>query len=363
MSDIPFNDLSRTAEPLAAELHAAVGAVLRRGRFVRGEEHEAFEAELAAYTGAGGAALVGNGTDALELALVAVGVGRGDEVLTVANAGSYATLALRAIGATPVYCEVDAATLLATPELVEQAIARCRRTPAALVLTHLYGATVDLPALTALAAANGIPVVEDCAQALGARVGGRAAGSWGDAAAVSFYPTKNLGAAGDGGAVLARDPAVAEAVRSMRQYGWTQQYRIGLPHGRNSRMDELQAAVLRVKLPHLDGWNERRRELYARYRAACDLFPERNGEGFVAHLAVLVTEDRDAAADALAGHGIRTQVHYPVPDHLQGPTPSPQPGLAVTERLAGQVLSVPLFPELRDDEVARIEDALCGLRR
>lgn len=357
---IPFNDLSRTPPEVMARIEESVARVLASGWYVMGPEHDAFEAELAAYQGVDHAVLLGNGTDALELALSSLGVGQGDEVLTVANAGAYTTIAARLLGARAVYADVAAPSLLMTPETLVAALDRIGRSPKVLVVTHLFGAMVDMPGIMAIARERGILVLEDCAQSLGAAIDGRKAGTFGDIATTSFYPTKNLGALGDGGAVLTSDAGLAETVRRTRQYGWKSKYHIGFDHGRNSRMDEIQAAILRVKLPLLDSWNDRRRDIHSRYEAATARMVGRSSESFTAHLAVLSVEDRDATRAALRELGVATDIHYPVADHLQDfPSDRPEPvSLPVTEAAAGSILSVPMFPELADTEIDTIVSAL-----
>ncbi|MEO5921639.1 MAG: DegT/DnrJ/EryC1/StrS family aminotransferase [Pseudolysinimonas sp.] len=360
---IPFNDLSRFAPDVRARIDAAVDRVVSSGWFVMGPEHDAFEAELAAYLGVAHAVLVANGTDALELAFAALGVQPGDSIVTVANAGGYSSVAARLLGAEPVYVDIDAGTHQATALGVREAIEGAPTPPRAVVVTHLYGGMAPVAEIVAVAREHGIPVIEDTAQALGATFEGRRAGSFGDIATTSFYPTKNLGALGDGGAVVTSDPVLAATVRRMRQYGWEGKYNIAHARGRNSRLDELQAAILRERLPELDAWNERRREIHRRYEAAVSSgarLVNTAGESFIGHLAVLETDDRDAVRDRLLALGIRTDIHYPTPDHLQPliAREHAQPGLPVTERAAGRILSLPLFPELRDDEIDRICAAL-----
>jgi dTDP-4-amino-4,6-dideoxygalactose transaminase len=351
-----------------AEIESAIARVLASGWFVLGPEHNALEEELGRYLGVSDVVLLGNGTDALELALAAVGVQRGDRVLTVANAGAYSSIAARLLGATPVYCDVSPDTLLMTAEGVRVAIASAGTKPTAIVVTHLYGAMAPVAEIVAAAREFGIPVVEDCAQSIGATAGGRQSGTFGDIATTSFYPTKNLGALGDGGAVFTNDPELANSVRRMRQYGWASKYHIAYDHGRNSRLDEMQAAILRAKLPYLDRWNDRRREihsLYERASAPSVRLLNTSSESFTSHLAVLIADDRDALSNILKVAEIGTDVHYPIPDHRQNfPTDKPEPvSLPVTERAAETVLSIPMFPDLRDDEVARICDVLTGLGR
>lgn len=362
---VPFNDLSRFEPDVRSAVDHAVQDVVASGWFVMGPQHNAFEAELAAYAGIEHALGVANGTDALELAMGAVGVGAGDRVLSVANAGGYTTIASRLRGADPVFCEIDPATHQISPEAVEQALAT-GPAPAAIVVTHLYGAMAPVEQIVALARRAGVAVIEDCAQAFGARRDGRAAGTFADIATLSFYPTKNLGAIGDGGAVITADPALAERVRRGRQYGWSAKYRIEDDRGQNSRLDELQAAVLRAKLPHLDRWNERRREIHRVYEAAATgpsrMLNVASDESFIAHLGVLVCDDRDSVRARFTEAGIRTEVHYPTPDHRQPLLASVSAMyLPATDEAADRVLSLPLFPELTDAEVARVATVLGDL--
>jgi dTDP-3-amino-2,3,6-trideoxy-4-keto-D-glucose/dTDP-3-amino-3,4,6-trideoxy-alpha-D-glucose/dTDP-2,6-dideoxy-D-kanosamine transaminase len=358
---IPFNALSRTEPDERDAIAAAIARVQASGWFVLGPEHDAFEQELATFVGRRHAVGVANGTDALELALRALGVGAGDTVLTAANAGGYTSVATRLLGATPVYCDVDESTLLVSAATVEAALDELPAVPRAIVVTHLYGATVDVAPIVELAHARGIRVLEDCAQSIGSSRGGRRSGSFADVATTSFYPTKNLGALGDGGAVLCDDDDIAGAVRRGRQYGWDRKYHIAEPGGRNSRLDEMQAAILRARLPHLDARNERRRALHRVYEGvSSDAVRVLNtgSEAFTGHLAVIVTDRRDDLRAAFRDAGIGTDVHYPIPDHRQPALPDSVVPLPVTERAAEQVLSVPLFPELRDDEAARVAHVL-----
>lgn len=333
-------------------------AVVAGGWYILGPAVRSFEAEFAGYCGVGHAIGVGNGTDALEIALRGLEVGPGDRVATVANAGGYATTAILATGAEPLYVDVEPGTMVMDARALAAAVPR----PRAVVVTHLYGRMADMPAI--LAAAGGAPVIEDCAQAHGARLGGRHAGSWGSVGCFSFYPTKNLGALGDGGAVTTNDTELARRMRALRQYGWAAKYRAEFP-GRNSRLDEIQAAVLRVKLPYLDRWNERRLGIAALYRnllAGLPLEPpSADGPEYVAHLYVIRTPAREALREKLAGTGIGTDVHYPVPDHRQEAArgkPWAEVCLPVTERCAAEVLTLPCFPELSEEEVRRVAEAV-----
>jgi dTDP-4-amino-4,6-dideoxygalactose transaminase len=334
-------------------------AVIRGGRFVLGEHVAAFEAEFSAYCGARHAVGVANGTDALELALRSVGVGSGDRVITVANAGGYGTAAIRACGATPLYVDVDVKSMQVNIDDFERAVSTG---PRAAIVTHLYGRLADVEALQRSAVARCVPLVEDCAQAHGARLDGRHAGTFGSIGCFSFYPTKNLGALGDGGAVITQDDELATTLRALRQYGWHSKYHVERPGGRNSRLDELQAAVLRRRLLGLDGDNRRRRaiaECYVRrIRNPLLEVPVRQGEHDAMHLFVVLTRHRDALAAHLAAHAIGCDVHYPVPDHRQPglPVPNDVMPLPVTEQLARQVLTLPAFAAMTEEEIARVID-------
>ena len=358
MTSIRVADPQRAVAADRRALDAALARVLDSGRYVHGPEHAAFEAELAAFLGVAHCAGVASGTDALELALAAVGCSPGDEVVTAANAGGYTTAAARKLGCAVRYADVDAATLGLSAATVEPALTDATR---AVVATHLYGLMCDVEGIVELCRGRGIAVVEDCAQAAGARRSGRRAGSFGDAAAFSFYPTKNLAAIGDGGAVVTNDSAIDERVRALRQYGWSEKYRAEVAGGWNSRLDELQAAVLRVGLARLDERNERRREIVGRYAAALPAHAGRfvwsDGEDFVGHLAVILAEDRERLAAALTAADIGTDVHYPVADYDQ-PAWRTDVSLPVTDHAVAHVLTVPCFPELTEDEVERVCEVL-----
>lgn len=364
---LPVNDLRRARAADTAAILDAIRRVVAGGWYVHGLEHAAFEAELAAMLGVRHVAGVASGTDALVLAMLAVGCGPDGEVVTAANAGGYAAGAAGQIGAPVVYCDVDPITLLATPRTVEAAIGSATR---AVVVTHLYGNVAEIGAIVDLCRPKGIAVIEDCAQAIGGTdAGGRRVGSLGDASAFSFYPTKNLGAIGDGGAVATSSDSIAARVRSLRQYGWAAKYRIEEPSGRNSRLDELQAAVLRIGLAELDERNERRCTIAQRYGDACGAGHVRlvtgAGCGTVAHLAVVRTPQRVELRRALSDLGIGTDVHYPIPDHRQPglAPPARLTDLTECERASSEVLTVPCFPEMTDEEVERVAIALGAFGR
>ncbi len=354
---LKINDLARHHAPLAHELAARAQTVLSSGWFVLGPEVSAFEEAFSQYCGVERAIGVGNGTDALELALRACDVGPGDKVVNVANAGMYTTAAILSVGATPVFVDVRDDDLSMDMSLLGGAVTDATR---AIVVTHLHGHMADIDAALAIAAERGIPVIEDCAQAHGARHRGKLAGSFGAVGCFSFYPTKNLGALGDGGAVVTSDPERAERLRALRQYGWSSKYAVTVPHGRNSRLDELQAALLSVKLPHLDTWNARRVSIAQRYSRELSnpalRIPRIEAGSDVAHLYVVRCAARDDLRAHLAREHIATDVHYPTPDHRQSILSDgfAATGLPVTERACTQVLTLPCFPEMTDAEVAQV---------
>lgn len=363
MPVIPVNSLLRHTQPLQDALTAAADGIIRSGYFVLGPAVAEFEALFAGYCGVPHCIGVANGTDALELALKGVGVAAGAKVAVAANAAMYGTSAVLAAGAEPVFVDIDEEGAAMDPARLREAIA-ANPGIQAVIVTHLYGRLARVQALVAIAREAGIAVVEDCAQAHGAQdPQGRRAGSFGDAASFSFYPTKNLGALGDGGAVVTTSDDIADRVRKLRQYGWTAKYTNTLAGGRNSRLDEIQAKMLAVMLPMLDGWNARRREIAARYCAGIrhqDIqLPPAPDEADVAHLFVIRSRRRDELKAHLAEAGVQTDVHYPLPDHRQ---PSfdgrfAHVALPVTELHAATVLTLPCFPELTDEEAIRVIDA------
>jgi dTDP-4-amino-4,6-dideoxygalactose transaminase len=367
---VPLNDLSRisTADKLA--FHLAFERVVKSGRFLMGVENEALESELADYLGVEHAVTVGNGTDALELALAGVGVGSGDRVVTVANAGAYASTAIFHLGARPVYCDVNPETMLMSSETLESCLAALPSAPKALVLTHLYGAMAPSEEIAAVARKNNISVVEDCAQAFGLEIQNRRVGSFGDVSTTSFFPTKNLGGLGDGGAVFTQHDWLADRIRSLRQYGWSKKYEISTSQGFNSRMDEVQAAILRLKLVRVDKQNAMRSQIHREYEEALGFevsglvrFANSIQEIFVPHLTVLRCANRNLVAQFFEERNIATEVHYPVPDYRQTlPFSEPQVALPVTESLASEVLSIPNFSGMSRDEMESVRRALSDLK-
>lgn len=357
MNKIPFLDLRRTYLELKAELDIAVQRVLNSGWYIQGGELEAFESEFAEYCGAGYCVGVGSGLDALHLILRAYGIGPGAEVIVPAHTFIATWLAVTFAGANPVPVETgDDAAYTISPELIEAAITPRTR---AIIPVHLYGRPADMAPIMRIAARHGLKVIEDAAQAHGARYQGRRAGSLGHAAAFSFYPAKNLGAFGDGGAVTTADGELAAKLRSLRNYGTSAKYvhdMIGL----NSRLDPLQAAILRVKLRHLDEWNARRLSLVECYRrdlAGTDVvLPDVSaGYGSVFHLFVIRTAKRAMLQAGLKKAGIETLIHYPLPPHKQGAYSSMRRlRLPLAERLAGEVLSLPIGPHLSSGEAQEV---------
>jgi dTDP-4-amino-4,6-dideoxygalactose transaminase len=343
-------------------LDSALTTVLDEGQYVLGPAVEAFEHAFADYCGARHAVGVASGTDAITIALQAVGVEPGDEVVVPANTCVPTVVGIEAAGGVPVLADVDEASHTLDPVSAEQALTSRTR---AIVAVHLYGQCANMPALRELAQAHKVKVVEDAAQAHGAAVGGRRAGSLGDAAAFSFYPTKNLGALGDGGAVVTSDEAVAEEARKLRSYGERERYD-SVRSGWNSRLDSLQASLLSVKLPHLEGWNERRRQLAGRYDhllAGADVVRpiESADNRHVYHLYVVRARARNELARSLAEQGVQTSVHYPRPIHRHEAYRHLGRRLPVSEQLCDEVLSLPLYPELRNDELERTADLLRSL--
>ncbi len=358
---IPFLDLARQQQELDAEIKAAVANVLERGHYILGAEVAQFEAEWAQYCGVRAAACVANGTDALSLALLASGAvreGCDDEVITTPLTAGYTALAIRNAGAVPVFADIDSYTLTLAPAAIENAITAQTR---AIVPVHLYGQVAAMDELNDLAQRHNLIVIEDAAQAHGAMRAGKRAGSFGEAAAFSFYPTKNLGAWGDGGAVVSNDEALIARVKMLRQGGHLTAMQ-GKIAGRNSRLDELQAAILRVKLRHLERWTQRRKTIAAKYLTALQttsLQLPRIPAGHALHLFVVRHRDRDAMRMQLQASGIETLIHYPYLLHQQPLLQrTEQPVLPVAEQVVKEIFSLPLHPQLSDEEISFVIAAL-----
>lgn len=355
---IPFLQLKPGED--AAPVEEAIARVIARGWFILGPELDAFEREFAAASGAAEAIGVGTGTDALAIALRALGIGRGDEVITSPLSAAYSALAIMMTGARPVFADIDPDRLTLDPHAAAAAV-----TPrtAAILPVHLYGQPADMIAIAAIAERHSLAIVEDCCQAHLATCAGKPVGSFGAAAAYSFYPTKNLGALGDGGAITTSDPSVAARARRLRNGGQTDRYHHG-EFGVNSRLDEMQAAILRARLPLLPAWTSRRRQLAAEYRAKLSgapnvTIPALADDGHVYHLFPVRSPSRQDVQDRLRAAGVETLIHYPVPIPRQPALASEQPAdCPVANRVCDEILSLPLYPSLSPDAIDIVAGAL-----
>ena len=363
---IPFVNLDRQYRNLRDEIEPAIARVMERQAFILGPFVETFEREFANFCGARHAIGCSSGTSAISLVLEALGIGPGCEVITVAHTFAASAGAIRHAGATPVFVDIEPAAYGMDPEKLEAAITP--RTKAILPV-HIYGAPCDMPAIASIAARHGLAVVEDAAQAHGARYGGRAAGHFGTAATFSFYPGKNLGAYGDAGAVVTDDGALAERIRKLRDHGRISKYAHDII-GYNHRMDGIQGAVLSVKLRHLDAWNKRRREVAARYDSALHgrQFKTATVSGAVEavyHLYVVEVSNRDDVQSAMNARGISTGVHYPLPLNRQPAFAAWAKDivLPVTERVASRIMSLPICADIADAEQEKVIDAFLDVAR
>ena len=358
---IPQMDVGAFYRVHRSDIDAAVARVLNSGWFILGEECKRFEAHFARTFNFGGAVGVASGTDALILALKGLGIGPGDEVATVSHTAVATVAAIEIAGARPVLVDIEPQSYTMDPEALRHAFAN-RPSIKAVVVVHLYGNPADMAAIASICRERGAWLIEDCAQAHGAKIGDVFVGGFGDVAAFSFYPTKNLGAFGDGGAVCANTQSLVARLRTLREYGWVKRYVSDVP-GMNSRLDELQAAILDVRLAGLERDNERRREIAAIYTRGLSGAPvalpiERPGVRHVFHQYVVRVRDRDGLAARLKAAGIGSNVHYPIPVHLQPAyvgrlALSPQ-DLSHTETAAREVLSLPMYPELTDAQVKNV---------
>lgn len=362
MSDIPMFDYLTQYRSLRPEMLAGLEAVIESGRLILGEQGQRFERAFADYLG-GQVSTVGvnSGTDALVVILMAMGIGPGDEVITVANTAVPTVSAIRMAGATPVFCDVSPATALMDLDAVPALLTERTR---AVIAVHLFGNMVDIQRLRALVAERGVRVIEDCAQCHGATLNGAMAGTLGDASAFSFYPTKNLGAFGDAGLAASPDAALVKDMKRIRMYGFEESY-YAEREGINTRLDEMQAAVLNIKLPHLTAAVERRRAIAGRYNAGLSTRIQRvvagAGVRHAHHLYVVRVAERDRVKAALARQGIATGIHYPHPIHrMRGYhfLGYAEGSLPHTERLAQELLSLPMYPELADAAVDRVIEAM-----
>jgi dTDP-4-amino-4,6-dideoxygalactose transaminase len=363
---IPLLDLKAQYRSIKTVLDAAVLEVLASGEYIQGRWVRAFEDEFADYCGGGTVVAVNSGTSALHLALLAAGIGPGDEVITVPMTFIATAAAIDYAGAKPVFVDIDPASWTMDPARIEGAITPPTK---AIIPVHLHGRVADMEPILAVAKRHGLLVIEDAAQAHGAEYRGRRAGSFGDIACFSFYAGKNLGAAGEGGAALSRNPDFIRKMKLMRDWGAEQKYR-HVMKGYNYRMDNLQGAVLGVKLRHLEAWTQRRREIAAIYDAHLDSLDlprpasQRGGDRHVYHVYATRVSEREKVRQAMTDTGVDTGVHYPIPVHLQpafaalGHRPGDFP---VSERLSGETLSLPIFPEMSAEQIGRVCDALSAV--
>lgn len=362
---IQTTDLAANLRAHAAPIREAIERVLESGWYILGREVAAFEEEFATYCGVGYGVGVASGTDAVALALKGCGVQPDDEVITVSHTAVATVAAIEQIGAIPVFVDIDPISRCMQPDLIVSLISQKTR---AIVPVHIYGQPADMLKIMQIAQSHGLKVVEDCAQAHGAALAGKKVGSFGDAAAFSFYPTKNLGALGDGGAIVTNSPDIHRRCRVLREYGWEQRY-ISSVAGVNSRLDELQAAILRVKLPYLDAENKRRREIAAIYSQALQLSgitppAAVDSTEHAMHLYVVECEQRERLEQYLKEEGIATARHYPAAVHQQPAYAARIRGsnaLPTTERLYDRIVSLPMHPNLDEGQVERICRVLTGL--
>jgi dTDP-4-amino-4,6-dideoxygalactose transaminase len=367
MNNIPLVGLYAQYQQIKSEIDNAIEKVISKSQFVGGEGVRLFEEEFAAYCESDACVAVGNGTDAIYLALRAMGIGSGDEVVTVSHTFIATAEGITATGARPIFIDVKEDTMLMDPDLIEAAITPRTK---AIIPVHLYGQPCEMDRIMEIARKHGLKVIEDAAQAHGARWMGQRAGSFGDAACFSFYPGKNLGAYGDAGAVVSRDQQFIDRLRMLANHGSVTKYTHEI-EGVNSRLDGLQAAVLRVKLRHLDHWNEQRRNhanYYSKALEGSTLIPvatHKNAEP-VWHLFVVRVSDREEFQKRLAEDGIATGIHYPLPLHLQPAYAHlnlPVGSFPVTERIAKEIVSLPMFPELTSADLEAVAESIHRLHR
>jgi dTDP-4-amino-4,6-dideoxygalactose transaminase len=349
------------------EIESAILRVVRSNRYILGGEVIALEKEFASYIGVADAIGVANGTDALEIALRALDIGQGDEVITVSHTAVATVAAIEAAGAIPVLVDVDPISYTIDPKQLQEAVTNKTR---AVIVVHLYGQSADLDALTDFCKKNQLKLVEDVSQAHGASWRGKRLGSFGEVSCFSCYPTKNLGAIGDAGLITTNNAQLARKIRMLREYGWKDRY-ISQIVGRNSRLDEIQAAILRVKLPDLDSNNNKRKEIAALYLAGLKSLPvilpeQRTESSSVFHLFVIRSKYRDELKEFLLSRDIEAGIHYPIPIHHQAAYENrirTNQSMNVTETIANEVLSLPIYPELSFEQVSQVIDAVVDFFR
>ena len=359
MTSVPMFNLSNVTD--VEKLTEIASSVLNSSQHILGQNVTDFERVFANYIGVKECIGVANGSDALVIALRALGINRNDEVATVANAGFYTCAALNQIGAQPIFIDIDLDSQLIDPKDFKSKVLTNKIK--FLVVTHLYGQVAPIKELLDICIENGIRVLEDCAQAHGAQVDGKKVGSFGDISTFSFYPTKNLGAVGDGGAVLTNNIELAEKVRKIRQYGWGKKYEVEIENGVNSRLDELQAAFLLEKLENLDTWNKQRISIAEQYTKAftgAKVKVLSNTLEGVAHLFVVLSDNRKELIDHLAKHKIQSAIHYPIADHKQKIYENrfKDIKLPITEDSVGKILSLPIYPGMKQEDINHIISAV-----
>ncbi|MFA0056414.1 DegT/DnrJ/EryC1/StrS family aminotransferase [Vibrio echinoideorum] len=367
---VPFNDTSRVYKRHKVALDAIITDVAGSGWWLLGKHTEHFSKAFSEYCGVEFCLPVANGSDALEMALravLSVDCEAEQEVITVANAGGYSSIACTLVGATPIYADVDEHSLLLSMESLKNCLGSNVK---AVIVTHLFGGAVDVFQVRKTLVDNGyghVVIIEDCAQAHGAKVGDQRVGSMGDLATFSFYPTKNLGAMGDGGAIVTSDKSVFAHLKQLHQYGWGSKYQISIPCGRNSRMDEIQAAILMVLLPFLDSDNKKRADIYGKYRQAANSnlsFLNHDSTDYVGHLAVIRSSRRNDFIAYMKEQGIGVDVHYPILDHEQEGWQSlnkkidPISQLLVSKSAVNEIVTLPCFPSMSDEEITYVCEAL-----
>jgi dTDP-4-amino-4,6-dideoxygalactose transaminase len=342
-----------------SDIDKAIQNVLNKGAYILGEEVQFFEKEFASYIGVKHGIGVGSGTEALHIALNALGIKNGDEVITVAHTAVATISAIELCGATPVFVDIEPHTYSINPEMLENLISKKTK---AIILVHIYGQPVNIPSIVSIASKYGIKIIEDCAQAHGAEYDGKKVGGFGDIACFSFYPTKNLGAIGDGGMVTTNNDDLAEGCKLLREYGWTERY-VSSISGWNSRLDEIQAAVLRVKLKGLEEDNRKRIKIAEEYNECLETIHDiicptlQKNSKHVYHLYVIRNSKRDELKNYLTSKNIHTLIHYPVPIHLQKAYFNKIKGsdnLAETEKAAKEILSIPIYPELSKEDIQKV---------
>ena len=361
MALVPLNDLSRVDQSVQALVISDIAEILKSGSFLKGRFTKELESQLGEMFASSVATCVANGTDALFIALSSLGVTQGSKVATVANAGGYTTGATFRLGAIPVFIDVDTETAQMSAISLQNIL--IAEKISVVVLTHLYGLVGDVVEIANVCKEFNVPLIEDCAQSFGAKIGDQPAGTFGDISTFSFYPTKNLGAFGDAGAVLTQRRELAQRVQSIAQYGWGDRYSVDLENGVNSRIDEIQAAALLRQLPFIESQNLRRREIIQRYQEVLSR-PRRmimsDQTNFVGHLAILLTDTRDSDKNILGELGVATGIHYPIADYLQPAwrDRASDVTLPATENIQRQILTLPCFPAMTEAEIDQVVNAL-----